>query len=78
MSTDIFNPGTPELVVQNYFGLVQAIAKKIKRRLPAHVEIDDLVQTGIIGLLEASSRYDFPGGRFCELCKLAHYGRYPG
>lgn len=58
MSTNVFNPVAPELVVENYFSLVQAIAKKIKRRLPAHVDVDDLVQTGIIGLLEASSRYD--------------------
>lgn len=58
MSTNVFNPATPDLVVQNYFRLVQAIARKIKRRLPAHVDVDDLVQTGVIGLLEASSRYD--------------------
>ena len=58
MSTNVFNPTAPELVVQNYFNLVQSIANKIKRRLPAHVDVDDLVQTGMIGLMEASSRYD--------------------
>lgn len=58
MSTNVFNAVAPELVVENYFSLVQAIAKKIKRRLPAHVDVEDLVQTGVIGLLEASSRYD--------------------
>jgi RNA polymerase sigma factor for flagellar operon FliA len=58
MATNVINPGQPQLVVQNYFNLVQAIASKIKRRLPAHVDVDDLVQTGMIGLLEASSRYD--------------------
>jgi RNA polymerase sigma factor for flagellar operon FliA len=58
MSTNVFNAIAPELVVENYFSLVQAIAKKIKRRLPAHVDVEDLVQTGIIGLLEASGRYD--------------------
>ncbi len=58
MSTNVFSPIGPELVVQNYFSLVQAIARKIKRRLPSHVDVEDLVQTGVIGLLEASSRYD--------------------
>ena len=58
MSTNVFNPVAPELVVHNYFSLVQAIARKIKRRLPTHVDVDDLVQTGVLGLLEASSRYD--------------------
>ncbi|MGC2694374.1 MAG: FliA/WhiG family RNA polymerase sigma factor [Candidatus Angelobacter sp.] len=58
MATNIVNPAQSQLVVQNYFNLVQAIASKIKRRLPAHVDVDDLVQTGMIGLLEASRRYD--------------------
>jgi RNA polymerase sigma factor for flagellar operon FliA len=58
MSTNVFNPVAPELVVQNYFRLVQTIARRIKRRLPAHVDVEDLVQTGVIGLLEASGRYD--------------------
>ncbi len=58
MATHIVNPAQSQLVVQNYFNLVQSIASKIKRRLPAHVEVEDLVQTGMIGLLEASRRYD--------------------
>ena len=58
MATNVINPAQPQLVVQNYFNLVQAIASKIKRRLPAHVDVEDLVQTGMIGLLEASSRFD--------------------
>lgn len=58
MATNVINPTQPQIVVQNYFNLVQAIASKIKRRLPAHVDVNDLVQTGMIGLLEASSRFD--------------------
>lgn len=58
MATNVINPAATQLVVQDYFNLVQAIASKIKRRLPAHVDIEDLVQTGMIGLLEASRRYD--------------------
>src|ERR1044071_5167865 len=58
MATNTVHPSSPQLVVQNYFNLVQAIANKIKRRLPAHVDVEDLVQTGMIGLLEASSRFD--------------------
>jgi len=58
MSTNMINPAPPELVVQNYFNLVEAIASRIKRRLPSHVDVQDLVQTGMIGLLEASERYN--------------------
>jgi len=59
MSTNITQPAAQQqVVVQDYFNLVEAIATKIKRRLPSHVDVHDLVQTGMIGLLEASSRYD--------------------
>jgi RNA polymerase sigma factor for flagellar operon FliA len=58
MATNAINPAQSQLVVHNYFNLVQAIANKIKRRLPAHVDVADLVQTGMIGLLEASTRFD--------------------
>jgi RNA polymerase sigma factor for flagellar operon FliA len=58
MATNVINPSMNQMALQQYFMLVQAIAGKIKRRLPAHVDIEDLVQTGMIGLLEASSRYD--------------------
>ncbi len=58
MSTNVINPAPPELVVQNYFNLVGAIASRIKRRVPSHIDVQDLVQTGMIGLLEASERFD--------------------
>jgi len=58
MSTNVVNPAAPELVVQNYFNLVGAIASRIKRRVPSHVDVQDLVQTGMIGLLDASERFN--------------------
>lgn len=58
MATNVLNHAQGSLVIKNYFNLVQAIAGKIKRRLPAHVDVEDLIQTGMIGLLEASTRYD--------------------
>ncbi|HEV2990532.1 MAG TPA: RNA polymerase sigma factor FliA [Candidatus Angelobacter sp.] len=47
-----------QVIVQDYFNLVRAVATRIKRRLPAHVDVEDLIQTGMIGLLEASNRFD--------------------
>ncbi len=58
MSTNVVNSASPELVVQDYFNLVGAIASRIKRRVPSHIDVQDLVQTGMIGLLEASERFD--------------------
>lgn len=45
------------LVVQN-MELVRRIAQKVHRPLPAHIQLDDLIQDGMIGLLEAADRYD--------------------
>jgi RNA polymerase sigma factor for flagellar operon FliA len=70
MATNTVNPASSQLVVQNYFNLVQAIARKIKRRLPAHVDVADLVQTGMIGLLEASRRFDI--SRRVDFCSYAN------
>lgn len=43
-----------------YLGLVRALAWKIHQKLPRHVELDDLVGYGTIGLAEAATTYD-PG-----------------
>jgi RNA polymerase sigma factor for flagellar operon FliA len=45
-----------ELIRENRH-LVERIARGLVRRLPDHVEFDDLVQTGMVGLLEAADRY---------------------
>jgi RNA polymerase sigma factor for flagellar operon FliA len=37
---------------------VYYIASRIRERLPQHVEMDDLVHAGVIGLLEACRNYD--------------------
>ncbi len=38
--------------------LVRRIAQRLLARLPANVELDDLVQAGMIGLMEAVERFD--------------------
>jgi RNA polymerase sigma factor FliA len=48
--------------VEDYQPLVYSIARKLKRRLPAHVQLDELVQAGMVGLLEASRRFDASHG----------------
>jgi RNA polymerase sigma factor for flagellar operon FliA len=39
-------------------GLVRAIARKVLASLPAHVELDDLIQDGMCGLIGAARRYN--------------------
>ena len=44
--------------VLQHIGLVHKTAMHIKARLPDHVELEELVQIGMVGLLEAAKSYD--------------------
>ncbi len=46
-----------ELVTQNV-DLVKRIAQHLIARLPSSVDIDDLMQSGMVGLLEAANNFD--------------------
>jgi len=37
---------------------VRYIAQKIHARLPHHIQLDDLINTGVLGLIEALAKYD--------------------
>jgi len=50
--------GTPAEIVAQHTGLVRRIAFHLVSRLPATVQADDLIQSGMIGLLEASRNYE--------------------
>ena len=41
---------------------MRAIAHKISRKLPRNLELDDLIAYGMVGLVEASQRFDPEGG----------------
>lgn len=45
-------------MLQQYSPLVRRLAHQMIAKLPANVEIDDLIQVGMIGLNDALSRYD--------------------
>jgi RNA polymerase sigma factor for flagellar operon FliA len=47
-----------EALVKRYSPLVLRIAKRVRRRTGYAVELDDLVCEGVIGLLQASERFD--------------------
>jgi len=50
-------PLSEELVTQ-YLPLVRFVAEKIHRRLPPGVDLESLVHSGVVGLLEALQRFD--------------------
>lgn len=54
-------PSQDELVTQG-IGLVKRIACHLAARLPRSVELDDLLQAGMVGLLEAAGNFDASRG----------------
>ncbi|TAM11506.1 MAG: RNA polymerase sigma factor FliA [Nevskiaceae bacterium] len=57
---------SPETLVRQNRELVRRIAYHLLARLPSNVDIDDLIQSGTIGLLEAARNFDPKGGASFE------------
>jgi RNA polymerase sigma factor for flagellar operon FliA len=55
-----------DALVERHAGLVKRIAYHLAGRLPPNVEVDDLVQAGMIGLLEAAGHYSADRGASFE------------
>ncbi len=53
-------------LLEQYTVLVKRIAYHLLARLPASVLVDDLIQSGMIGLLEASNNFDHSKGASFE------------
>ncbi|MDQ2946709.1 MAG: sigma-70 family RNA polymerase sigma factor, partial [Acidobacteriota bacterium] len=45
-------------IVLEHLPLVKAIALRVHENLPVHVDLDDLIHAGVIGLFDAASKYD--------------------
>jgi len=46
-----------DALVLQHVGLVKALAQRLAQRLPAQVEMTDLVSVGVLGLIDAATRY---------------------
>ena len=64
------HPAKDERVAQ-YLPLVRFVAERIHRRLPPGVDLESLVHSGVVGLLEALDRFDPKRGVDFEI-----YARY--
>ncbi len=53
-------------MVERYAPMVKRIAHHMLARLPASVQLDDLIQSGMVGLLEAAKKYDTDKGASFE------------
>ena len=50
--------GEQERVLLEHLPIVRFLARRIHERLPQHVDIEDLVSAGVVGLLDAFAKFD--------------------
>ena len=48
----------PQTGIENYLPMVRRAALRMIGHLPANVELDDLIQAGVLGLMDAVQRYE--------------------
>lgn len=51
-----------EAIVDEFLPGIRIHAARLKMRIPPHIEIDDLVSSGVVGLLDALERFDASRG----------------
>jgi len=51
-----------EEVIKQYSPMIKYVANRIAMRLPPHIEVDDLISVGVLGLMDAISKYDSSRG----------------
>lgn len=58
-------------LVEANIPLIRSVARQIHKKLPPSFELDDLVQSGVLGLIQAVERYDPAAG-----ASFATFARY--
>ena len=51
-------PAMREHLIMEHAPLIKYIVNRIAVRLPSHIDLDDLMNTGVIGLMDAIEKYD--------------------
>src|SRR5947209_20630367 len=52
------DPDDKERLILEYAPTIKYIAQRIAARLPPHIGLDDLINAGVIGLIDAIAKYD--------------------
>lgn len=52
------SPAEKDKLIVEYAPLIKFVAQKIAARLPSNIELDDLISSGVIGLMDAIDKYD--------------------
>ena len=54
----VINPENREAIILEYAPMIKYVASRIALRLPPHIEVDDLISVGVLGLMDAIGKYD--------------------
>lgn len=55
---DVMSAQERERLLMEHLPTVRYLARRIHERLPQHVELDDLISAGMVGLIDAFSKFD--------------------
>jgi hypothetical protein len=55
---DAMTPAERDRLLLEHLPTVRYLARRIHERLPQHVELDDLISAGVVGLIDAFSKFD--------------------
>jgi RNA polymerase sigma factor FliA len=64
---DIQKFGEQQMPISQYLSMVRRIAIHLRPRVPAYIDLDDMIQLGIMGLIEAEKNYDATQGVSFEI-----------
>ena len=62
MYGDIQNESSQHKAILKHVGLVKRVALHLRARIPNYMELDELIQVGTIGLIEATKNFDATKG----------------
>ncbi len=54
----VLTPAERDALLVEHLSTVRYLARRIHERLPQHVELDDLISAGVVGLIDAFSKFD--------------------
>ncbi len=57
-STQLNDPSRRDQRILDHLALVRAIALRVHATLPAHMDVEDLIHAGVMGLIDAASKFD--------------------
>ncbi len=58
ISETTVSSAAPAIIIEEHMPMVRAVARRIHRTLPRHIELDDLISAGYLGLVDAAQKFE--------------------